>query len=187
MQERNRATDAEVVPPNFEIAVVHFTADDATLATLDLGLGPCVAASEQQMPLVNPIMQDRGEGLAQTASLYKALTGLPDDHALVLIARQGPGHLHRYADDFLNACADYSQRMREASDSEWQTLEADLDRAWMDAAIWPTSFVSLRNRIGRIHEARVARENTEPFYCWHGPSTRSITVVHGTGEYPNPN
>jgi hypothetical protein len=182
-----RTVDAPPDDPAFNIAVVHFEADEATLARVDVAVGPCVAIDARIGPLVNPIMQDRGEGVTHTRSLYQALTGLPDDEALVLIAREGAGSLHRYSEGFLDACAEFSQRMSEANDSEWDALEAELDRAWMHAAEWPTRIVSLRNRIGRIHEARVARQNGLPLYCWHGPATRSITVVRGTGPYPSPN
>lgn len=94
--------------------------------------------------------------------------------------------MSQYSDVFLNALADASQRLLAVTNdlARFTAMEDEIDRAWMAVTSWPPHYVSLQNRLVRLHRARIAREKQQPFYCWHGPSIPMMTVVAGHGPYP---
>lgn len=54
--------------------------------------------------------------------------------------------------------ADHSERMLAMTDLDEFDREQDrLSDAWMRATTWPRQYVSLKNRLHRIHLARLAR------------------------------
>src|SRR3954454_19690214 len=91
------------------IAVVVFTADDAKLRRLDVGLGPCVIASGQRRPLVSPLMQDLNETPEQSSALFTVLADGEAPDALRLVAATESSKLFGCNQGFLNAMADASE------------------------------------------------------------------------------
>lgn len=167
------------------VTVVYFAADERKLARMDVALGPCVAAEGQKNPIVSPLSQDRGETPEQSEALFTVLTGRPSTEAFDTLSVQGRGTLFRCSAAFVDALADASQAMLAMRDDEGFMEERErISLAWMQAIAWPDHYVSLVNRLDRLHGARVAREEGLAFYCWAGPSVPMRTLVSGTGPYP---
>ncbi|MFN8023932.1 MAG: hypothetical protein U0Q03_20540 [Acidimicrobiales bacterium] len=167
------------------MALVVFAADPKRLGALDVALGPCVPKPGRCKALVSPLNQDLGETVEQASALFTALTGEPAGAVLEVDSENGTGVLHRCTDVFLNAMADRSELLLAMTDLD--VLDRELDRlsdAWMRAATWPPQYVSVKNRLQRIHLARVARSKGQTVYFWFGPSVEMRGVVAGSGPYP---
>ena len=161
-----------------------FAADAKQLSKLDVALGPCVAVAGQRRPLKSPLMQDNGETPEQASALFTVLTGRPPSEALRLVTEDGESRLFICTDDFASAMADASRAMLASRDVDGFAEEQErLSAAWMNATTWPDGYVSLKNRLQRLADARVAREKGLPLYFWFGPPVPMRSVVAGTGPY----
>jgi hypothetical protein len=169
-----------------DMTVVYFAADSSKLARMDVRLGPCVVAEGQKTSITSPLAQDLGETPEQTKALFTVLTGRPPAEALEVVSTQGQGTLFRCTAAFVDALADTSQAMLDMRGvgGAFMAERERISLAWMEAVEWPAHYVSLVNRLDRLHQARVAREKGLPFYCWSGPSVPMRSLVSGSGPYP---
>lgn len=166
--------------------VVVFTVPAQRLREMDVAAGPCVALRGSGEVLCSPLSQDRGETPRQTAALYTVLTGRPADGVLIEVARSGAGVLYRCSAEFVEAMASANElgvRLADqdeaAGDDElagFAAKWADYDRAWLAVGDWPAEVVSTRNRLTRLGWARVARDKSQPLYCWFGPAVPQLVV-----------
>lgn len=171
-------------PAPSSVALVVFAADAKRLAAVDVALGPCLPKPGRKKALLSPLNQDGGETPDQASALLAVLTGRPADAALELCSKAGPGTLYRCTEVFLDAMADESQRISKITDlDEFDRAVDRLSDAWMRAATWPREYVSLKNRVHRIHQARLARDKRQSLYFWFGPRVAERTVVAGSGPY----
>jgi hypothetical protein len=162
------------------IAVVVFTADDAKLRRLDVGLGPCVIAIGQRRPLVSPLMQDLNETPEQSSALFTVLADAEAADALRLVAATESSKLFACNQGFLNAMANASEAMLATDGADDFAAEQNrLSEAWLKAVRWPDRYVGLQNRLHRLADARVAREKGLTLYFWFGPAVVMRTVVAG--------
>ena len=167
------------------ITVVYFAADERKLAKIDVALGPCVAAEGQKKSIVSPLAQDQGETPEQSKALFTVLTGRPSTEAFDTLSVQDRGTLFRCTPAFVDALADASQAMLDLrGGAEFMAERERISLAWLQAIAWPDHYVSLVNRLDRLHRARVARDKSLAFYCWAGPSVPMRSLVSGTGPYP---
>jgi hypothetical protein len=173
-----------VNPGSPATSLVVFCADAKQLGTIDVALGPCMRAPAQRRRLVSPLMQDNGETPEQASALFSVLTARPASEALSLLTASGDGRLFKCSDDFLNAMADQCEAMLAIPDLDGFANERErLSSAWMQATRWPDRYVSVKNRLGRLSDARAARQKGLPLYFWFGPPVSMRSVVAGTGPY----
>ena len=169
------------------VAVVVFTVPEKRLREMDVATGPCVPTGGRKRALAGASRQDGGEFPEQTRALYTALTGLPADDALALLAEKGRGRLFAASPDFVTAMADAHERLGALRDAdlargdaevttwwaEWQAL----GQAWLLAAEWPRGVTATTHRLDRLHWAQAARERGQRLYVWHGPEVSMYEAV----------
>jgi hypothetical protein len=192
---KDRPYPRVVTQPGEPTVVVFTTTQNKLRDALDVRLGPCVPVSGFQRPLCSPLMQDGLEQPRHTAALYTVLTGDAPEAALTLVEEEGEGRLFIWSTEYVAALASKNAELQALADADDQHGDAlltaytagldALDAAWLAAADWPSHFVGTRNRLApRLGTASTAQENSQPVWCWYGPSVAMFTVVSGTGPFP---
>jgi hypothetical protein len=178
-------------PVDLSTALVIFTASPRQMASLDVAVGPCVAAAGRKHPLVRPTRQDYIR-FEHVRALFGVLVGGHLDAAFAVERATGEGRLATFAPGFSAALgrlfvegkAQAEAAERSSGRVEMPERYRDVSARWGAVAwsAWRGEFDGLVAYLAVWGDkARRAREQNWELYAWQGPAVPIWGLASGVG------